>query len=119
MTREEAIEILNTYDVNFHNEDGKKIRADKICAAFDMAVKALEREQRWIPVSERLPKKFESVLVCFKSQGGMTQIVSERLTNMDGSNRWSALGGIEPIAWMPLPEPYKVESEGINEDNCC
>ena len=61
--------------------------------------------------SERLPKEFESGLVCYKSQGGVAQTVSERLTNMDGSSRWTALAGIEPIAWMPLPEPYRAESE--------
>ena len=56
---------------------------------------------RWIPTSERLPEEYRSVLVCFMSQGGMAQSVSERI---DG-NRWSALCGFEPVAWMPLPEP--------------
>lgn len=69
------------------------------------------QDRHWIPVSEHMPEEFESVLVCYKSQGGMAQAVSERFVNMDGSNRWSALAGIEPIAWMPLPEPYKSESE--------
>lgn len=67
-------------------------------------------QTRWIPCSERLPEEWKSVLVCYKSQGGIAQCVSERL-NIDGSNRWSALCGQEPIAWMPLPEPYKAERE--------
>lgn len=62
---------------------------------------------KWIPVSEQLPEEFESVLVCYKSQGGMAYCISDRLVNMDGSNRWSAMCGQEPIAWMPIPELYQ------------
>ena len=64
--------------------------------------------REWISVREKLPEEFVSVLVCYKSQGGMAQAVSERF----GTYKWSGLGGIEPIAWMPLPGPYK---EGYGE----
>ena len=43
MTREEAIKVLNTYDVNFD-----EYRAEEIADAIDMAIEALNREQQII-----------------------------------------------------------------------
>ena len=60
-------------------------------------------QDEWIPVSERLPEEGVSVLVCVKTQGGISQYVSERFHD----KYWSALCGMTPIAWRPLPEPYK------------
>ena len=46
MTREEAIEILNLYDINyFYDLDGSKIPAEKVAEAFDMAIEALRKEE--------------------------------------------------------------------------
>ena len=57
----------------------------------------------WIPCSERLPSKAnhtdDMVLVCYRN--GSVRFN----TYMNG---W-AQGN--PVAWMPLPEPYRGESE--------
>ena len=84
-----------------------EIAVDDVCEmarALRMGIPYEERPQgEWIPVSERLPKEGESVLVCLQTQGGISQYVSERFNK----NCWSALGGRTPLAWQPLPKPYK------------
>ena len=70
-----------------------------------------DSKNNWIPVKTALPKEGKSVLVCFKTQGGMAQDVSERF-NINGEWRWSALCGRKPLAWQPLPENYKIKKGG-------
>lgn len=41
MTREEAIKIIDCYDIGFYDLSGEKIPADKLADAFDMAIDAL------------------------------------------------------------------------------
>lgn len=97
---------IMTHDIGWLEDEIKeKSKADfiKLCADVCMDDSNSENLNRWIPCNERMPEEWESVLVCFKTQGGMAQVVSERF---DG-DRWSALCGMKPIAWMPLPEPYK------------
>ena len=41
MKREEAIKIIDCYDIGFYDLSGEKIPADKLAEAFDMAIEAL------------------------------------------------------------------------------
>lgn len=78
--------------------------ARKICDAINiqLEIKMLESmpEPQWIPCSVRLPKQSEHkddmVLVC--NENGSVRL------NACINDEW--LYG-KPIAWMPLPEPYR------------
>ncbi len=100
ISRQAAIAAVGFYSL--HSGD-KLLFADK-------PLKELPPAQQWIPVSERLPKENETVLGTFKFQGGNGCLTTERIV-VNGKERWSASCGLTPIAWMPLPEPYKAEKE--------
>jgi len=67
--------------------------------------------RRWIPVSKRLPKNGETVLVC-DAYGEITDGYHD---DFRGGMWWIGLGGEmnwsdedgRIVAWMPLPKPYK------------
>lgn len=59
----------------------------------------LREQQRWIPVSKRLPKPYESVLAWVG--GGLEILFIE--TRLDGSDpRWNKTFSSDPTHWMPL-----------------
>ena len=105
MTREEAIWYLTPIAESASLERYKE--------ALSMAISALrEREQRrWIPVTERLPKRGELVLA---TDGGF---VGEFYINKRGQwqrynvNDYSLLMALDILFWMPLPEPPKEEAK--------
>ena len=100
MKREEAIHfatcLKNNWTINFAD-------MEEFC---DMAIEALSAEAEWIPCIERLPKTGDDILVTF-SDGEVGIIISAR------PKAWvkyeEANNLIFPIAWMPLPDPYKGE----------
>lgn len=68
-----------------------------------------ENPNKWIPVSERLPEENITVIGTTK----IDDIYKTELYDDCGEKKWYANGNFDVpiIAWMPLPEPYKAESE--------
>lgn len=77
----------------------------------DQIANEKKQESKWIPVSERVPEDGEEVL-CFLGSEEMAVLF---LRNDWGQNEWVdgrfATGSYDVVAWMPLPKPYKTESE--------
>ena len=74
----------------------------------------------WIPVSERLPDKYGAYIVTYKTdETDIATFDPDRLNKYNGA--WSACDangfywlknkGLEVIAWMPRPEPYREEGD--------
>lgn len=120
MTPQEAIN---------HGKEQLEIFGGEHKEFIELAVKALE-QTRWIPVSERLPEVMDGsndecsddVLICVaddeyitistgfygyyprsKSQQGWWSMWAYGCHQLDSKYK--------VIAWMPLPQPYKAESE--------
>jgi len=77
-----------------------------------MAIKALEQEPRWIPVSERLPEKNGFYLatcdgeICGENEPFTGLAEYENGKWVDDEEDYQCV-----LAWMPLSEPYKESEE--------
>jgi len=101
MTREDAKAILKGFMENPLFSD-----IPKVCRAFDMAIKALEQQPKWIPVSERLSKDGQNVLFCDIDNDIMVgyHVKGRPKTHFSQDGTYEDMKNVR--AWMPLPEPY-------------
>lgn len=80
------------------------LEVDKLYAEKCREVAELQR-YKWIPVEEWLPEENEDVLVFYTNNEIQVDFIIE-----DGDWFWeNREDGIEVVAWMPMPEPYKPE----------
>lgn len=101
---------MNKWIAEFELEDG-----DTMPEHMDLEYKGARLDfycrPMWIPVSERLPEKNVEVLAT-------TSWDAVTIAEMYSANDWFIHEGTtnaetdEIVAWMPLPQPYKGESEG-------
>ena len=76
----------------------------------EYVLKETLNRQGWIPVSERLPESDEEYHTFLVTDSKGRVMLSEfYLSIVDKKPYWS--GMIDVIAWMPLPKPYRTESE--------
>ena len=72
------------------------------------ALPSAQPEQRWIPVTERLPEEDKPVFVYLFYDSPHIVWLSEGVWYTDD---FIIDKDDEPTAWMPLPEPYREEGE--------
>lgn len=100
-----------------YEEMGKKI-AEEALDGYIYKGKTLREwvdilaQTKWIPVSKRLPKLLEDVLLCDNSGDIQTGYhIQKRYADGREHFEWFTYEnddyGFEPKAWMPLPKPYK------------
>ena len=105
MTREEMLKWLKKLNTKPYSDFPYKPMNE----ALDMAIKTLEQEPKWVPVSERMPEKNVWVLTTFTMTNDKNDIDIKRI------NRWNGQWEDEfdfcntVIAWMPLPKPYELQ----------
>ena len=94
-------------------------------SALEKQMPTIEPEQWWIPCSERMPEEHEwlgtkklgttisdEVYVTFENDKGERfckhlQFQNGELSRYDQLHMDTWFKGSKPIAWMPLPEPYR------------
>ena len=111
MTREAIRYKLN--ELRMMLNDGEHTEEQGILVDIIKELDKAESDNKWIPVSERLPEDHKDVLICLSSdQICIGCYNSHKLPFSNNVIGWGASYthnwcSNDVIAWQPLPEPYK------------
>lgn len=107
------MKLLIDIPKRIYNDAKKSIKENDVVLATEYYI-ANGTEQRWIPVSESLPKDYEYVLCWYEyyRYGDYNKMFKTYGIGIYDSdyNKW---GGdvtghkAKVLAWMPLPKPYR------------
>ena len=87
------------------------INGTSLCKADEAIdeINKLPSAQQWIPVTERLPATKKDVLIQFYSNQAVGYVDDDEWYIKSGGGWFTDLfpDDEHPLAWMPLPAPYK------------
>lgn len=97
ISKDEAIKILSRYDNEYYTPATRQ--------AHRMGAEALKCQ--WIPVTEKLPVEYVSVLVYIPSDYPLPQAKEAYLANGVWVTKMCIYREKDITHWMPIPEPPK------------
>jgi len=107
VSRKAVLDTLNKMDSVLDEDRTVETYKELLTACYnDLPSVTPEHKKEWIPCSERLPKEEGLYLVSVKNEHDRRY---SKTCWFHGDDNWFARQDV--VAWMPLPEPYKAESE--------
>ena len=108
MTIEQALAAIVDDGINLGAADFVDVEALKVAA--DVLRKVIEGSLvppgcDWIPVTEKMPQQFVSVLACIPCEHPLPMVKEAYFANGFWSTRMAIFSDKDVSHWMPMPEP--------------
>ena len=98
-----------TYEVNCEYSEAIN-EAVSLLVKQGERIAELEAQARWIPVTERMPQQFVSVLACIPCEHPLPMVKEAYFANGCWATRMAIFSDKDVSHWMPLPEPPKEDT---------